>query len=209
VKTFTSTEGVRALGQILQQSASQLVVLPANWSEGLTSYPRGEEPAIYREIATQVKRLAAKKAETPRESNLVQQLSTTVPNKRMPLLIDHIRQNAAQVLKVDHSSSIDLHQPLHAMGLDSLMAVELRNTLGFYVGKTLPATLLFEFPTINELAQYIAKEVLALGSETKSTPAEDTQQPEPSNNLQVAKLDDLSEDELANMLEAKLRNLNS
>ncbi len=209
VKTFTSTEGLRALGQILQQSASQLVVLPANWSEGLTSYPRGEEPAIYREIATQVKRLAAKKAETPRESNLVQQLSTTVPNKRMPLLIDHIRQNAAQVLKVDHSSSIDLHQPLHAMGLDSLMAVELRNTLGFSVGKTLPATLLFEFPTINELAQYIAKEVLALGSETKSTPAEDTQQPEPSNNLQVAKLDDLSEDELANMLEAKLRNLNS
>ena len=210
VKTFTSTEGLRALGQILQQNASQLVVLPTNWAEGLMSYSSGEESPIYREITAQVKRRGTKKVEAPRKSNLVHQLSTTVPNKRMPLLIDHIRQNAAQVLKVDHSNNIDLHQPLHAMGLDSLMAVELRNTLGFSVGKTLPATLLFEYPTVNELAQYIAKEVLALEAEEKSVPAEASQKPEPtSNNLQAAELDDLSEDELANLLEAKLKNLNS
>jgi len=69
---------------------------------------------------------------------------------------------------------------------------------------------LFEYPTVNELAQYIAKEVLALEAEEKSVLVESSQKPEPTSSaLQAAQLDDLSEDELANLLEAKLRNLNS
>jgi aryl carrier-like protein len=50
---------------------------------------------------------------------------------------------------------VDERTPLKDAGLDSLMAVELRNALTRSVGRSLPATLLFDYPTLDALAQYL------------------------------------------------------
>src|SRR5262245_22177132 len=57
------------------------------------------------------------------------------------------------------------------MGLDSLMAVELRNLLGRLVGRTLPATLLFDYPTLEAIAGYLEREVLVFAETRTAEPA--------------------------------------
>eukprot|EP00873_Tetraselmis_striata_P016307 jgi/Tetstr1/436571/TSEL_025368.t1 len=52
-------------------------------------------------------------------------------------------------------STVDAIQPLTAAGLDSLGAVELRNSLEGELRITLPATLLFDYPTVHDLAAYL------------------------------------------------------
>ena len=45
------------------------------------------------------------------------------------------------------------------MGFDSLMAIELRNHLAGTLAHQLPATLLFDYPTLNALANYLEQEL--------------------------------------------------
>jgi hypothetical protein len=56
-------------------------------------------------------------------------------------------------------------RPLKELGLDSLMAVELRNALGRRAGARLPATLAFDHPTPAAIAKYI---IVKLGFDGKS-----------------------------------------
>jgi acyl transferase domain-containing protein/acyl carrier protein/ubiquinone/menaquinone biosynthesis C-methylase UbiE len=204
VATFTPQEGLQALEWAMQRNLAQVGVLPADWNQILRSYPIGEEPVLYREIARGVRQRTPKKETEIAEVTLAKQLADTIPNRRKALLSSHIRQKAAQVLNMEDPASIDLHQPLNELGLDSLMAVELRNKLGQSVERTLPATLLFEYPTINALTDYLASEVGMLDTAPPVTekPVEDRYEPEGALDTQA--LDQLSEDELANMLKARL-----
>jgi acyl carrier protein len=97
---------------------------------------------------------------------------------------------------------IDPARPLNALGLDSLMAVDLRNALGTRVGRTLPATLLFNYPTVGDLIEFLSSEVLGEGD----APADQhtTVAPPPVAETPADDLEDMSEDELATLLAGKL-----
>ncbi|KAF8817832.1 putative type I fatty acid synthase, partial [Cardiosporidium cionae] len=53
-----------------------------------------------------------------------------------------------------------LDAPLQEIGIDSLAAVELRNELSRRLGVQLPATTLFDYPTINAMVEHIQIQVL-------------------------------------------------
>ena len=84
------------------------------------------------------------------------------PNQRRALVIDQIRRDAARVLGLGDLDLLLNNKPLNELGLDSLMAVDLRNSLGTTLGRNLPATLLFDYPTVNALAGYLSRTVLGL-----------------------------------------------
>jgi acyl carrier protein len=85
---------------------------------------------------------------------------------RRLLLESHLREQVAQVLRLS-PSRIESHQPLKSFGLDSLMAVELRNRLEASLGVSLSATLVFNYPTVAVMAPYVAGK-MGLSLETES-----------------------------------------
>jgi acyl carrier protein len=81
--------------------------------------------------------------------------------KRAGGLASVIRDEAAKVLGRE-PGSIHPERPLRELGLDSLMAVELRNALAKAVGESLPATLLFDQPTLHALGAYLGARLEAV-----------------------------------------------
>ncbi len=70
-----------------------------------------------------------------------------------------VRTDLANVLSV---SNVSGDQPLSELGLDSLMALELRNALSRRLGMTLPATLAFAHPTLNAITRWLLADILAV-----------------------------------------------
>ncbi len=90
-------------------------------------------------------------------------LLATPPEKRQALLQSHLQNLISNILKVD-PSQLDWQQPLTSMGLDSLMVIELSDLLEESLGCSLHSTLIFDYPTVEALADYLVKEVIALKS---------------------------------------------
>ncbi len=85
-------------------------------------------------------------------------LLSSPPQKRQGLLQAYLQGLIANVLKVA-PSAIDWTQPLTSMGLDSLTVVQLSDLLQENLGSSFQATLIFEYPTVEALANYFATEV--------------------------------------------------
>jgi acyl carrier protein len=115
------------------------------------------------------------------------------------LVLEHVRGEVASVLGLE-STRVDVEQGLFDMGMDSLMAVDLKTRLETAVGQRLASTLTFNYPTVSALTAYLADQVLGLAPETPGT--EPTRPPTAPESSQAH--DDLTEDELAMLLAEKL-----
>ena len=73
------------------------------------------------------------------------------------LLLEQIRRDTGRVLGLENLESLPNNKPLGELGMDSLMAVELRNALASTVGENLPATLLFDYPTVETLTEFLSR----------------------------------------------------
>jgi acyl carrier protein len=107
---------------------------------------------------------------------------------RPDALLLYIRETAARILGLQGELP-PADAPLREVGLDSLMTVELRNALASACETRLPATLVFENPTCQALADHLGRTVFA-ELWTEFEPADE--------------LDSMDADELAKLLEKEL-----
>ncbi|NEP48579.1 MAG: KR domain-containing protein, partial [Moorea sp. SIO3C2] len=158
-------QGLFALEQLLQQDLAQVGVMSVDWQKWLQQFH--SLPPFYEDVAPNTTVNT-----TVRETNLdfKTELEAVPANQRRDLLVERVRTQVAKTLGLSFPDQIELGQRLIDLGLDSLMAVQLRNHLQSSVGCSLRSTLLFDYPTIEAMVDYLSQELLAdLGSPSKKT----------------------------------------
>jgi acyl carrier protein len=193
-------QGLRVLEALLGQDTPQVGVLPVNWSKFVEHFFQRVECPLLKNI------VQASGLPVAPQPTVLQQLETTPVNARRAMLMAYLRTQVATVLGMGSSEQIESRQRLFDLGIDSLMALQLKNRLEPSLGCTLSQTLLFDYPTIEALTDYLVQEVIPLDFSWKS---EVEQQPEnKAPELCPANLEQLSESEVEALLLKELEKMN-
>ncbi|MEZ4869001.1 MAG: SDR family NAD(P)-dependent oxidoreductase [Caldilineaceae bacterium] len=186
--------GVAAFAHLLPQRAIQIGVTPMHWPAYRTTAEN--LPGFFQNF------LAAPMPVTvaPTQDTLSQQIAAAPPHQREELLLTHIQGQVAAVLGSRELPA--LAAGLTGMGMDSLMVLDLRKRLERTLEIPLPATLVFEHPTIAALGQYILATIAAGDDESAATEPEITT---PPTNGAAAAIATLSADDLMAQIAAKFQ----
>ncbi|WP_129674290.1 type I polyketide synthase [Candidatus Chloroploca sp. Khr17] len=202
LRTITPDTGMRLLAAAIATGAPQLAALPVNWSTFGHQFGGNALPSLFRELVDAAPGSRAASSSSADSESLVARLAKTAPGNRQTLLRNVVREHAGRILGLAPATVVDPRQPLGEIGLDSLMAVELRNSLGGAVGRTLPTTLLFDYPTIAALTSFL-ETVLAPSSQPEVAPVDKAV----VIDDRIADLEQLTDEEAEALLLAELDGL--
>ena len=207
IGTIATNDGLQILGRIIKKAPSaQLGVLSVEWDRLAKEVPTVGELPFLSKLVHQGEPLVKTGELSKQQSEILMRLKEASPSERLNILVAHIQGEVAKVLGMDRHHPLDPQQKLFEMGMDSLMALELKNRIQAELGCSLPSTLVFNYPTVQSIADYLAKDVLSFELPNTKSSAELQR-----NNDDLvgasAELDNLSEDELAALVDGEVENI--
>ena len=180
---FTPQQGIRAFDQLVRQDATTSVVMSMDWSvfeEAVEDRPPLLEDML--SAATDAEADASASSE-----DLLSQLREAPAAAPEDLLVSFLQQEVQAVLRLPTAPEPTVG--FFDLGMDSLMAVELRNRLNraFADEYVIPNTVVFDYPDIASLANHLVEEL----GEVSDAPAPQPQvQPEPEPQTEEQREDD-------------------
>jgi len=134
-------QGLKALEQLISSGEAQVTAATVDWKQFKAVYEaRGKRPKLER-IEAGVKE---ERKEKPK-----------LKVRDRQELRSWLQEQVGEVLGFREGQKAELEQGFFEMGMDSLLAVELKNRLGSSLGVTLNATIAFDHPNIESLTGYL------------------------------------------------------
>jgi acyl transferase domain-containing protein/acyl-CoA synthetase (AMP-forming)/AMP-acid ligase II/NAD(P)-dependent dehydrogenase (short-subunit alcohol dehydrogenase family)/SAM-dependent methyltransferase/aryl carrier-like protein len=174
---FPADQGFEAMAFLLANQAAQGVVANINWAAFKPIYESQRARPLLDNIAVGPQfiesgpdRLSQLEAGTDLSgSTLKQQLISAPASRRRSLLQEHIEDQLRLVLGFNSTRTIDPEQGFFELGMDSLMVVELRDRLEKSLGIEFSSSIVFDFPNLRQLTDYLANEILNLDTRQESS----------------------------------------
>ncbi|MBI5722129.1 MAG: SDR family NAD(P)-dependent oxidoreductase [Burkholderiales bacterium] len=220
-----NADALAALGALLATRTPRAMVASVNWPQlkamhearrarpflrrvGQQESPRQDDGSSAAPVAAPASAAGGAAAEA-----LMRRLQAAPAAARRDVLVEFVQREVAAVLALPNGHDVALGTGLFDLGMDSLMAVELKRRLERGAGKALPSTLTFNYPNVGALAGFLesmlaatlaggatAAAPVALAAATPAITAADT----PAAPQDIGAM---SEDELEQQLLARLERL--
>jgi acyl carrier protein/nucleoside-diphosphate-sugar epimerase len=151
-RKFSAEEGLRMLAAAIRGNATQIVAVPFDWTRLAEFYGADQAPPLYADFTS---RIATASKEHSQRSEIFDFLSEAESaERRNEIMEEYLQETLSLVLKLARGK-IDRERPLGTMGLDSLMGLEFVRRLGKALEIAVPATVVFNYPTIRVLAPHL------------------------------------------------------
>ncbi len=153
LRSIEPADGTFVLGRLLAAGLSQQVVASVDWPLFRDLFEsRGPRPLLERVEAKDAGASGGAAAAT----ELARALAKIGEEERRRQLVAHLQQQVATVLALPGGRLPDPRKGFFEMGMDSLMALDLKKRLQTDLGVELRATVVFNYPTVQALAGFLA-----------------------------------------------------
>ena len=157
IDPISPEDGVDVFGRLLKggNRRAQILVVPIDWDrlDARAATLPMLAPFAGRRSSTGTTDLERHVGAATRDAIL-----RATEGDRRPLLQSFIREQLAGVLGLS-PSNIDVQRPLNTLGVDSLMAIELRNRIERELGVSVRIAILLQAPDVVELADHLAQQL--------------------------------------------------
>jgi myxalamid-type polyketide synthase MxaD len=200
ISSIAPRQALEMLGRLLGQSATQVVAVPVNWKQYREFYPDGIPPC-----GTLLSELGREEAEVPRPAGRASErrdaLLAAEPAERRQLLQSYLSEQVARVLGLS-PSKLDVQQPLSNLGLDSLMAVELKNRIAVDLKVNVPVVKFLQGFSVDQAVTQVMEQLTAEAANPTTPLAPAVAQPGEQGNAEhlLANLDQLSDEKVDSLL---------
>jgi NAD(P)-dependent dehydrogenase (short-subunit alcohol dehydrogenase family)/acyl carrier protein len=165
--TMTSAQGLQALEQLMAGGSPQVAVLPINWAAWQKQYPAfTHAPLLRRVIQAEVEEQSAAQGQ-----DVLATVLAASGAERETVVQMYLVNQLARILGFP-PDDVDVSQSILSLGLDSLMAVELKNRIERDLRVVTPMVRLLQGPTTAELGTFVLSQLSEAVLET-STPTEE------------------------------------
>jgi acyl transferase domain-containing protein/D-arabinose 1-dehydrogenase-like Zn-dependent alcohol dehydrogenase/acyl carrier protein len=152
---LSAEQGLELLDAALARDEALLVATRLDGTALRARAAAGELPALLGGLV----RVPARRVPRDSERPLAQRLAEVPELERERIALELVRTQVAAVLGHASPETVDARRTFKDLGFDSLAAVELRNRVAAATGLRLPATLVFDHPTLTTLAGHILDEL--------------------------------------------------
>jgi len=203
ISSIAPRQALEILEHLLGQNAHQVVAVPVNWKQYREFYPADSASPLLTELVRE-------SAEIPQAAGHTSERRAAIlaaePVERRQLLQSYLSEQVARALGLS-PSKLDLQQSLSELGLDSLMAVELKNRIAVDLKVNVPVVKFLQGfsveQAVTQVLEQLATEVVDL-----------TMPPAPPGERQhaerlLAELDQLSDEQVSALLSDMLAEENA
>jgi myxalamid-type polyketide synthase MxaE and MxaD len=156
INSIKPVEGVAIVEQALKSDQAQVAVMPFNTRRWRQFYPKAAQAPFLQQLMQEDDSAISR---NEGHATLRTELLTVQPGpERHAIFEAFLLQHVALVLRCP-VATIDRHAPFNTLNMDSMMAIELRNRIESDLKLTLPATLIWTYPTIAALSSHLSEEL--------------------------------------------------
>ncbi|HEX3662577.1 MAG TPA: type I polyketide synthase [Acidobacteriaceae bacterium] len=152
VRAFSPEQGITLLERAILSGRPSVAALAMDWPTWLSPEKSHSAWPFFENLASAQGARPERSAPEFDWHSLLEEASL---DQRFSLVRQLVRSRAARVLGLDSASALSDDEPLVSLGMDSLMALELKNRLQRDAGVSLPPNFLFEYPTVGQAAAFL------------------------------------------------------
>src|SRR5579871_5917660 len=179
IRAMPSEIAIASLERLMQGHAPQAAVVDVDWNRFFEADPAAAQSAFFSRLAP----LKNRTHRTQSDPTLIARLTALPKRERKAELRAFLTNLIGSTLKLD-AAAIPTARGLFDLGLDSILALELKGRLENSIGKSLRATFFFTHPTIDSVVDYLIEDLWpAEPEQVAPTATQATSLAEPEDDL--------------------------